>query len=333
MSFSAKKNAGLLDLTPNVTEAVVDIVFVHGLQGDGVLTWTHEEYGVFWPKDFLAKDIKNARILTWFYDSAVMRFWTETTTNNIDSNAANLCADLTNLRAETKSQDRHIIFVAHSLGGLLCANALVLGSQHAENDVKNIAEHTRGMIFLGTPHEGADLARWATLGLQFLKLDNNGKATRDLEVLKKESSKLRDLSTAFGMLLRSHGESQDPQQKIEIVVSQASASISGYEAIGIPDNHRNMAKFKSTDDIGYRRVSGYLKKWVKKLGETQVAEKRDGDQIKFTGNVIGGQMIGKISGGSTRFDNTINFGEAAVEAFLKQKKQEATDGQDDEDAD
>ena len=83
--------------------------------------------------------------------------------------------------------------------------------------MKNIAEHTRGMIFLGTPHEGADLARWATLGLQFLKLDNNGKATRDLNVLKKESSKLRDLSTAFGMLLRTHGESQDPRQKIEIV--------------------------------------------------------------------------------------------------------------------
>jgi hypothetical protein len=58
---------------------------------------------------------------------------------------------------------------------------------------------------------------WAALGPQFLKLDNNGKATRDLNVLKKESSKLRDLSTAFGMLLRTHGESQDPRQKIEIV--------------------------------------------------------------------------------------------------------------------
>jgi hypothetical protein len=42
-----------------------------------------------------------------------------------------------------------------------------------------------------------------------------------------------------------------------------------------------MAKFKSTEDIGYRRVSGYLKKWVKRLSETQVAEKGDVCTYRF----------------------------------------------------
>jgi hypothetical protein len=83
--------------------------------------------------------------------------------------------------------------------------------------VKNIASHTRGMIFLGTPHKGSDLAKWARIGLQFLKLDNNSKATRDINILKKESSKLCDLSTVFGMFLRVYGELIDFKQKIKIV--------------------------------------------------------------------------------------------------------------------
>jgi len=79
------------------------IVFVHGLQGDGELTWTHPKYGVYWPQDLLPLDVKNARILSWHYDSRVTGFWTETTTNDIDSYASNLCGDLTQLRGETSS--------------------------------------------------------------------------------------------------------------------------------------------------------------------------------------------------------------------------------------
>lgn len=316
---------------------------MHGLQGNGVTTWTHPEYDVFWPRDLLAKDIKHARILTWFYDSTVLKFWADTTANDIDANATSLCSDLASLRANSESEDRPIIFVAHSLGGLVCANALVLGSGHAEADVKKIASHTRGMIFLGTPHEGSDLAKWAALGLSFLRLEHGGKATRDLDVLQKESGKLRSLSTAFGMLLRSRGESKETEDKIEIVcfyeefktrvakfdmgivVPQASASLSGYEAVGIPENHRNMVRFKSKDDVGYIRISGYLKKWVKRFSTPQPVSRGEKKGDVHIGTMIGGQAIAEISGGETRFENNINLGEALVAAFIEKKKKQAGD--------
>jgi hypothetical protein len=54
---------GLLVLT-SPEDAEVDIVFVHGLRGHRIDTWTRKapgEIDCFWPKDLLSKDIEKAR--------------------------------------------------------------------------------------------------------------------------------------------------------------------------------------------------------------------------------------------------------------------------------
>ena len=48
----------------------VDIIFVHGLNGDIRATWTHDN-GVFWPKDLLPASMPGARILSYGYDSKI----------------------------------------------------------------------------------------------------------------------------------------------------------------------------------------------------------------------------------------------------------------------
>ena len=76
-----------------------------------------------WPKDLLPKKIPQARILTFGYDTDVWHFWSRPASDNtIKNHADTLTADLCSLRHE-KSQiaARPIIFVAHSLGGLVCA--------------------------------------------------------------------------------------------------------------------------------------------------------------------------------------------------------------------
>ena len=48
----------------------IDIVFVHGLNGDIKGTWTHEN-GTFWPRDLLHTTVPGARIFSFGYDSRI----------------------------------------------------------------------------------------------------------------------------------------------------------------------------------------------------------------------------------------------------------------------
>ena len=51
-------------------KSAVDIIFVHGLNGDIVGTWTHDN-GTCWPKALLPQAIPSARIFSYGYDSQI----------------------------------------------------------------------------------------------------------------------------------------------------------------------------------------------------------------------------------------------------------------------
>lgn len=76
---------------------------------------------------------------------------------------------VSNLALERKSEEvanHPIIWVAHSLGGILVKRALELSndltSKNAD-DNRSIFVSTFGIIFLGTPHTGADPAKWGLI--------------------------------------------------------------------------------------------------------------------------------------------------------------------------
>ncbi|KAH6867217.1 hypothetical protein B0T10DRAFT_573048 [Thelonectria olida] len=143
----------------------------------------------FWPGDLLHKDCREARILTYGYDSKITKYMHGGTNNNgIYSHSKDFLFSL----QRDHVRDRPLIFLAHSLGGIVVKEMLSQSSTSASADVQNIVESTKSVIFLGTPHRGSQdlsaLVEWARSVLSILRmettsavLDTLGLKTTDLE--------------------------------------------------------------------------------------------------------------------------------------------------------
>ena len=91
----------------------ISVIFIHGPQGHATRTWTASK--VCWPKDLLPKSLPYARIMTFGYNTLE----TNEPPLRIRDLAKILLDSLTNNRRLTKAVTRPLIFVAHSLGGLI----------------------------------------------------------------------------------------------------------------------------------------------------------------------------------------------------------------------
>ncbi|OIW33576.1 hypothetical protein CONLIGDRAFT_184066 [Coniochaeta ligniaria NRRL 30616] len=229
-------------------EFQVDIVFIHGLTGNSYDTWLHRESGVHWPRDLLKHDVPNARILSWGYDADVASFWGHASNNHLAEHARNLLGDLVRLRVDTDSERRAVLFVVHSLGGLVVQRALSISRERAEPHLKSLEAATRGILFMGTPHNGSDLAAWAILCARVVSKFRDANVTI-LKTLERDSEPLRDTQDAFGQLLRIREGQNSPIQVtcfyeehaltgVGNVVPKSSACLFGYDYYGIPNNHK-----------------------------------------------------------------------------------------------
>ena len=76
------------------------------------------ESGKLWLKDFLPEKLPEARIMSFGYDSKVF----SKSAADIDDVAVNLLDRLNNKRTDVDSK-RPVLFVAHSLGGIVVKKA------------------------------------------------------------------------------------------------------------------------------------------------------------------------------------------------------------------
>ncbi|KAG9021524.1 hypothetical protein FS842_006570, partial [Serendipita sp. 407] len=106
---------GFLELSAG-QDPIVDIIAIHGLDGHRENSWTADD-GTMWLRDLLPDDVPNARILTYGYD-AYTRSFSRTSTKTIFHHAEAFVEDLSRLRRAADPK-RPIIFLAHSLGGII----------------------------------------------------------------------------------------------------------------------------------------------------------------------------------------------------------------------
>lgn len=279
---------GLGDPFFETPEAKVDIVFIHGLGGDRVRTWTWEgsDRVLFWPKDLLPQACPAARILSFGYNADFTHFYpfygpkfiSEQLT--IDDHSTALFQSLIGLREKTNTSERPVIFVSHSLGGLVCANAL---SRHHGTDLASasLGEKTIGIVFLGTPFEGSSKSKWAGRALKILDWISTTQK-EDVKDLEERSAKLMSINEAFQKFLKARDRSETRQfvevacffeqyaiykagKKIGTIVPKESARLPGIDPQSIQANHVDMCKFEDEDREGYKNISQRLNQWISDL--------------------------------------------------------------------
>lgn len=91
---------------------------VHGLSGDWESTWTDPDSGNLWLRDFLPSQFPSLKLRIWSfgYDSAIA--FTNSVAD-IDDAAKALVNALDGERQTENSKRKPIIFIAHSLGGII----------------------------------------------------------------------------------------------------------------------------------------------------------------------------------------------------------------------
>lgn len=119
--------------------------------------------------------------------------------NTVREHARNLVNDLTALRRDAVG--RPIIFVAHSLGGLVCQDALLICINPSEEAQSDILSSTCGIAFLGTPHAGSDLEKFATAVANVASLVKKPNK-KLLQVLRSNSEILANIKNDFLTMVR-----------------------------------------------------------------------------------------------------------------------------------
>ncbi|KAK3984467.1 hypothetical protein QBC44DRAFT_388270, partial [Cladorrhinum sp. PSN332] len=261
----AVQQFGFTKLVPGGPNCNLDIVFLHGLRGHPIDTWSDGQ--VCWPRDLLKDDVKNARIVSWGYDSSIANLkFSNSSQASVFGNAQNLLDQLWSLRGSTPN--RPIIWVGHSLGGLVIKDAIILANDHDKNDgfreFSEIFTSTIGVIFLGTPHRGSGLESLGQVVAKIAKAawkQPNSELLRtlstDSHVLEKQRDQFDRVSKDLEIVCFAE---QLPWLTFGLIVDKTSAHPDGRDIRkpSIHANHMNMVKFADKSSTGYLQVVSHI---------------------------------------------------------------------------
>lgn len=184
----------------------------------------------FWPYDLLPKDdvISQARILLYGYDSNPTHFYKSATNQmTISQHAENMMHHVASVR--NQCHGRPLLFIAHSLGGILVRGALNESRLRSRLEYSDVLSSCRAIIFMGTPHLGAGAAFWGTIMSDILGALPGGFATNRKIVagLELDSEILDNISKRSNEILDRHVPERDEIQICSVQEGLGMTSIKG----------------------------------------------------------------------------------------------------------
>jgi pimeloyl-ACP methyl ester carboxylesterase len=222
----------------------LDIVFVHGLGANATQAWRLDGQSESW-LDWIVQEAPNLAVWAYDYESAASD-WT-----GPNMPLADRATVLLDLMGSHGLGARPLVFIAHSLGGLIVKAALEIADVYRNP----AATQTRGVVFLATPHHGSKLA---TIFNAFTFLTRASVSTQQLQThdveLERINNWYREASTRLGLRTKVYYETK--QLNGAIVVDRASSNpgIPGVMPTAVLADHNSIARPESTSSQVYRGV-------------------------------------------------------------------------------
>lgn len=246
---------------------LADVIFIHGLGGDAVGTWRRGDHpDAFWPR-WIAEDFAEFGVWSLGYaasPSELTRWFGLFKSGSADAGYALPLQDRAVEVLETLVNEgigaKPLVFVCHSLGGLLVKELLRESDSETDGAKKRIANQARRVIFLATPHQGARLAD--LLGALGVVL----RTTVAVEDLQAHSPYLRQLhewyrSHSLKKKIKTHTyyETRGVGKSNVLIVDQTSANPGvGAKLVPVEEDHIGIAKPHSRNHSPYGGVRRIL---------------------------------------------------------------------------
>lgn len=246
-----------------------------------------------WPRDWLPVDcsqsssncsssdnIGNIRVLGVNYDTSVS-LWTGICPEEAQRTPLEVRArDLLDQLLQAGVGRRPVMFVCHSMGGLLVKNMLVMAYESENPDMINFAKNGKGIVFYSTPHRGSSFASLNTPASIVVM------PSVEVQELRQESENLKSLHSKFLELLRdvpmeivSFVETKGTiisAMKIAIsLVHVDSANIGIGEHYEIPQDHLGICKPYNRQSFLYQRVVKLIKDILQRIKIENAAQTVD----------------------------------------------------------
>lgn len=226
-----------------------------------------KKYSFCWPIDWLPQQFPNIRILGLQFESA-LSYWVKKVCpcENDKLKLKNRSMDyLPRLADAGVGDDRPVIWVCHSMGGLIVKNIINQSLKSKDPKIRKIGENTKGIIFLGTPHRGSVIAKYSQqTALLWPTIE-----VKDMEENSKELLKLNDefLKNISGMkdpveiVSIAEGSAMKVFQNIKLIVVPLESAYLGYGDFYVSnENHLNLSKPLSQNSFIYLTVVNMIEK-------------------------------------------------------------------------
>jgi pimeloyl-ACP methyl ester carboxylesterase len=232
-----------------------DVIFVHGLGGHARGTWHPQEKhddDNFWPA-WLGNDLKDVGIWSLGYEVEPFKW---------KGNSMPLADRATNILDLLDSYgmgDRPLVFITHSLGGLLVKQMLRNARDYGKWSA--IASQTKGIVFLSTPHSGSDMASWIQ------HIGGILRTTVSVEELEAHHSRLRELNLLYRndeqfsqipMLV--YCETRSTHSILVVNQTSADPGIKGVIPIPMDFDHIYICKVADRKSQIYRQIKRFIEK-------------------------------------------------------------------------
>lgn len=244
---------------PNPT---ADLIFIHGLGGSAFRTWSWQRNTEnFWPR-WLAHDeqLKSCRVFAFGYDA---NFKGEARGLDVLDFAKDLLLQMLNY-PDGLGRSGPILFVVHSMGGLVAKKAYTLGKH--DKRFAALISNVMGIIFLATPHRGSQYAKTLTNILAAAPIQAPPKSY--ITALQLQSPAIQDINEVFGhqcegLVLVSFYETHPVKIGFtKLIIVEKDSAVLGYGnemSASMSADHNTITKFESEKDPNYIKLKDTLR--------------------------------------------------------------------------